>query len=1104
MPNNQTAGSPRISAQQVYATMQPYALTREQQDAVEGASVQSPSLVVAGAGSGKTELMAVRVVWLVANGYARPEQILGLTFTRKAASELSKRIFGALLTLRDSEYWPAGLEYDFTQPTVTTYNSYANSLFRENALGLGMEAESSLLTEAAGYQLAREVVVRYGAEIDPRLADIELSLDSIIEAVLELAGAMNDNLADAQQVANITAGVLNTVGNLPKKAGGSDFTQFGYYSDLLAPFANTEVIAHLAQAYRSEKAKQGYVDYSDQVALAERAVRELPEVGQAQRARFTQVLLDEYQDTSVLQTRLLAQLFAGTSVFAVGDPNQSIYGWRGASASNLANYFTDFGAPASEGEARFELSTSWRNPIRVLELANHLARDLGSPASYLGASQNHLVPLRLRSRSDAPEGRVQIKVDQTLPEEAESVATWLKANYQNHRSDWEAQNRGDSEAKYKKPKAAVLSRSKKNMQLFREAIEDAGLRVEVVGIGGLLELSEIVDLVSALKVIHDPSSGSELVRLLTGARWRIGAKDIDRLFRFAKRQNRFQRKTDAVAPEDSVSLVDALDLLLVPENRDEAKLSEAGLARMLNAAELFANLRKQTGLPLPDFVRRVEQELWLDIEVMANPKRQQPMAHLNAFSAIVSQYAQTNHQPHLGAFLRWLEFAEDRERFEAPTSTPEPGVVQLLTVHASKGLEWDFVAIANLTKGDFPSEGKGASGWLANGKLPYPLRGDKNSLPSWNYRAVESQPELRKSIEAFKDDVKAHLYREELRLMYVAVTRPKQALLLSASYWKPAVKGAKKLSGFLEMSAQLAAERVEVYDRRDEGIFPPCESDVNPLELVGRTEVWPLEPLGKAHSERVKAVAVELRKAISEEQRNLSTDLIGRLLAERAEILKFTDEVPLPVRINASAFKDYLTKPEETAARMLRPVPTAPFKATRAGTLFHALMEERFAGFGRVLGEDPEQDETELSELLWAQQLERNDLADYAESIENLKSNFALSRWANLPALEAELEIQLAVDDNIFICKLDAVFETADGRHEIIDWKTGAAPVTEADIAERTLQLELYRVAYATLRNLPLTRVGASLYYVAENREIKADSGFDLAELRQRWRAVLV
>lgn len=1091
-----------ISAQQVYAVLkgEGWSLTTEQNAAVEKAPTDSPALVVAGAGSGKTELMAVRVLWLVANGYALPEQILGLTFTRKAASELSNRIYQSLLKMRDSALWPKEtVPYDFTQPTILTYNSYANSIFRENALGLGLEAESTLLTDAAAFQLAREVVVKFGEGVDSRLADVDLKLNSIVEAVIAMAGAMNDNLTDAEAVSHITNGTLGRLSGLPKKPGGNDFAHNKYYLEILAPFGNTEILAKLADAYRAEKKRLGYVDYSDQVALAARAVRENPQVAQAQRERFTNVLLDEYQDTSYLQTQLLAGLFQGQAVLAVGDPNQSIYGWRGASSSNLATFARDFDAPANTQD-RFELSTSWRNPVNVLKLANHLSAPLAAPASYLANTENHLVPLTLRSRADASLGQINVRVDQTVNEEAYWVAKWFKTEFDRIAT----LQAGPEGSKIETPKAAVLTRTRKHMQLFRDTLEAEGITVQVVGLGGLLELSEIVDLTSALKVIHDPNSGSELIRLLTGARWRIGPKDIDRLYRFAKRQNRFHKRDEGFAPEDSVSLVDALDLLLDDKYAAESRLSEVGLARMRNAATLFANLRGQTGLTLVEFVRLVERELWLDVEVVANPAKKNPMAHLNAFANIVANYAASTHRPHLGAFLKWLEYAEKRERHEVTSSVPERGVVQLLTIHAAKGLEWDLVAISNLTEGDFPSTGRGTSGWLTNGELPYPLRGDVDSLPRWDTSSVSSQQELQKSVEAFKDAMREHLLREELRLIYVAATRPKQKLVLTAAYWQPGIKKPKAISQFLVQAAQLDQDVVEVFNRGEgDEIFPPCFADENPLEVKTSDTTWPLEPLGEVHRANLLAAREQVLNALQSQPRTREIDQVELLLRERAERVKAANEVPLPIRINASQFKDYLTDTSGLAARMLRPTPEAPFKATRAGTVFHALMEQRFSSLTRQLSENGELDLADASEQLWQRQFEDTEFAEHEATIEELRANFEGSQWANSVAAFAEIEIQLAVDDNIFICKLDAVFQDDQGNYQIVDWKTGAAPTEAVDIEKRGLQLSLYRIAFATLMNLPLESVSACFYYVGENKVITPAHLLTVEELRQRWSEVV-
>ena len=194
---------------------------------------------------------------------------------------------------------------------------------------------------------------------------------------------------------------------------------------------------------------------------------------------------------------------------------------------------------------------------------------------------------------------------------------------------------------------------------------------------------------------------------MAGPRWRIGAKDLERLHHYANRKSKVtdelrEKINLGLAPEDALSLVDALDLLL-EENQDLTTIgfSELTLSRLRDAAKLFQMMRQQTGLGLVEFVRSVEQELWLDIEVQANPRRKNPMAHLNAFAGIVAGYANSNNQPHLGGFLSWLEFADEKERFEVPNASASKGVVQVLTIHSAKGLEWDFVSVANLVEGDF-------------------------------------------------------------------------------------------------------------------------------------------------------------------------------------------------------------------------------------------------------------------------------------------------------------------------------------------------------------------------------------------------------------------
>lgn len=1059
-------------------------LTDEQVAAVENAATDWPSLVVAGAGSGKTELMATRVVWLVANGICLPEQVLGLTFTRKAASELSRRINNALTELAKSELWPLDTK-DFISPNITTYNSYANALYRDYALALGYEDDSTLLTEAGRFQLARDVVLKYGEAIDPRLIETDLSVNQVVAGVLTLAGAMNDHGVTPDEIENVVEKLHRDIAALP--AGRAKVTaEQPIGSTLLSLFSDTKytpILANLAQAFIEEKRKRGYIDFSDQVALAERAVRELGQtVRERETNQYQQVLLDEYQDTSTLQTRLLAGLYAGRSVFAVGDPNQSIYGWRGASASNLGDYLVTFGSVDRVVE-QFPLTTSWRNPQVVLDLANTILSPLGIPATYMqGRPPLAEVDVRpLRPSEFASPGEITIKFADRQDSEAKFVAQWFKENIR-------------AENQKQLPSAAVLMRSRSQMALFENELREAGLEVEVVGIGGLLESPEIVDLVAALRVIHYPNAGANLMRLLAGPRWQIEPKDLERLSRYARNLAKFwNRDSQKVSgAEAEASIIDALDNLI--DELDEDRLpnfSERGLANLIDCAELLRKMRSRTGMPLPEFIRSVEQELWLDIELAANPKRLEPMANLNSFANLVLGYAEGSN-PTLGGFLEWLEYADQLDRFETPAVAARPGVVQLITAHAAKGLEWDLVAVPLLVDRTFPGI-KTTQGWLAKGELPFPLRGDANSLPEVNLENCADQTAATKALNAFKEDQREYLLREERRVAYVAMTRPRQKLLLTGSRWKAGSKQPVNPSTFILEAAGITDPRVIVIDKTNDPQNPlPLYEAIteNPIDQANFTEVWPMEPLGEKHRVNVERAAKQVTEAfeVKAPSRLAIDQEIDLLLAERAELMSRAEQVKLPVRIPASRFKEFIYDLPKVVEMYRRPMPEQPYKQTMAGTLFHAWVEQRFG----VLSNS---DELDAIESL-------GETEETAKTLEELRELFEASRFAKMKPFSIESEIQVTIRGNTFICKLDAVFETENG-YEIVDWKTGKPPVGDKEIADRALQLALYRMAFARLHGVDPSRIEVCLYYVADDLEIKPEAVPTETDLISLWESVL-
>jgi DNA helicase-2/ATP-dependent DNA helicase PcrA len=1047
-----------------------------QQQAVIEAPVR-PAIVVAGAGSGKTETMANRVVWLLANGHARVPEILGLTFTRKAAGELAARIRTRIEQLVVSGLTDIAFD-PFEAPEVATYNAFANAIFRENALLIGREPESSVLSEASAWQLARRLVV---GSADERLVDIERGVDAVTSAVLSLSRALSENVADAADVERMVDG-FSRIAELPT---GNGRVKGAYASvrSAVAAVGSLPPLLSLAEAFADEKRRRGFVEYSDQVALALTIAERLPAVVADYRRRFRVVLLDEYQDTSVVQTRLLATLFAGQAVMAVGDPHQSIYGWRGASAANLGRFSADFTGqrPGAEhgGADEYVLSTSWRNPTAVLDAANTLVAPLSA------ASPVHVE--RLQPRPGAERGELTALFEQTVADEAESVAAWL------------GERIAPRDADGLPPSAALLCRSLKKIDVFTAALARRGIPFHVLGLGGLLEQPAIADIVSALRVMHDPTAGSELIRLLAGARWRVGPRDIAELRRVASwlstRDHRFQeldpavreRLRRSVAGEESASLVDALDFVVeAPDGHGKLTgISPVGLERMRDAGRLLDRLRSRVGLDLVDLVTLVQQELLLDIEVAANESGQLGQASLDAFAEQVASYLAADDRATLGSFLAWLAEAEQRDNLAPRSEEPEPGTVQILTIHGAKGLEWDVVAIPRLVDGELPGPPQSRKGWLAFGQLPNEFRGDSAELPVLAWRTADDQKQIDRSIEEFEaENLRRHL-DEQRRLIYVAVTRARRSLLLTGSYWSTQTRPRGPGAYLLELQAAGSIPP---------GAFPACdEPDENPLALAANMVIWPLDPLGSRRS-RVEAAAslVRASRESGASRGGIYAHDLDLLLAERAQRAQAAGAVELPTRIPASRFKDFVSDPAAVAASLRRPMPERPYRQTRLGTLFHRWVEERF---GLPAGGADELDAvaTELDDPA-------GELLE-AERLAELQATFAASAWAGRRPEEVELEIHVTLAGQVVVCKLDAVYRADDGRNEyqIVDWKTGKAPRDAADLERKQLQLALYRLAFARYSGVDPALIDAVFYFVADDEVVRPERLYDEEELRSLW-----
>ncbi len=792
----------------------------------------APQVIVAGAGSGKTTVMAARVVWLVGTGQVAPEQVLGLTFTNKAAGELAERVRKALIRAGVTD--PDVIDPDNPpgEPVISTYHAFAGRLLTDHGLRLGLEPTSRLLADATRYQLAARVL----REAPGPYPALTRSFADLVSDLLALDAELSEHLVRPEELRTWDAGLLDALESV--RLSNADLRKVPEAA------ATRRELADLVIRYRAAKRERDLLDFGDQIALSAQLAG-LPEVGRVLRDEFRVVLLDEYQDTSVAQRILLAGLFGGGTghpVTAVGDPCQAIYGWRGASVANLDDFPEHFAHADGRRATRQALSENRRSGGRLLDLANGLAE----PLRAMHAGVEALRPAPGAER----DGMVRCALLRTHAEEidwiADSVAHLVRT--------------GGAPGEI-----AVLCRTATDFADIQGALVARDVPVEVVGLSGLLHLPEVADLVAVCEVLQDPGANASLVRLLTGPRWRIGPRDLALLGRRARLlvshervegdddpDQRLAEAVEGVDPSEVISLADALDTFLETPldgsgDDDGLPFSPDARVRFARLATELRDLRRALSDPLMDVLHRVLAVTGLEVELSASPhalaaRRRETLSN---FLDVAASFAASDGEATLLAFLGFLRTAAQYEKGLDNALPGGENTVKVLTAHKSKGLEWDVVAVPGLVTGTFPS-GQGREKWTAQGKvLPHDLRGDADTLPevgSWDSRGLKT----------FHESMKEHQYTEELRLGYVTFTRPRSLLLGSGHWWGPSQKKPRGPSDFLTaLYEHCAAGYGEIEVWADE----PAEDEENPaLHRANAEQAWPL-PLDDAALARRRAAA---------------------------------------------------------------------------------------------------------------------------------------------------------------------------------------------------------------------------------------------------------
>ena len=1042
---------------------------------------------------------------------------------------------------------------------------------RTYGLRIGLEPETALLGPAQAWQIASRVVESWDGEVPP-----DLRMSTAVQQVLALSSGAAEHLLELDDIRKHTDRLGQSMLETPPRPGSRKKKITKDTQQAADRLLRTGVLCRMAQRFQQAKAEAEVMDFGDLLTHAARLAEEDRTCAASERERYRVVLLDEFQDTSHAQMQIFAKLFGqGHSVMAVGDPQQSIYGFRGASAGQLFGFSDHFPTPGDPEDAVSFLTTAWRNDTAILDTANSTAEPLRTPPPWsTGTSGQGLKKVPgLDPRPGADRGRVLLSRYRSDQDESAAIAQAILAA------------RSEVHEGQELPTTAVLCRRRAQFEPVRRELIARGIPVEVVGIGGLLQVPEVVDIVATLRVLTDPGRSDSLARLLTGARWRLGAHDLAALGDWA---GHLERRRSAAAdmgliedidspgepqdaaqdqpPEDvlvepdrvdAASLVEAVETLPRPEWVSGAgrSLSETGRQRLVAFAEELAELRTWLSEDLATIISVIERTLGLDIEVAARPdsRAEQGRRDLDAFLDLAASFSAASATQDVGAFLAWLDIAAREEKLDTAAPEPAPGAVQLLTVHASKGLEWDHVHVPGMNQSHFPSTKD--TRWLKDpSDVPWPLRGDRAFLPQWSEDTSDLDA-LNDSLQQFQEDAAQHAEAEERRLAYVAFTRARSRLHLSSSAFSGAAATRLSPSRFLLELLPLTGQRglETAREAAQEKVFDSAavvlpsddqHRSIDGIELVGWEDVaadeknpeqsrrlwaaWPYDPLEgpvvlETRGEQAQApvdpqqsgvqthpapqagrrARVEAAAQHVTEQVDSATEELESLEAVQGlqdpQIARWIEEARILLAAHESRSEvQELPLPSHLSASTVVELGRDP---QAVAAQFRRPMPRRpgMAARAGTAFHSWVEEHFQSSAIFDLDEVPaEDDFVDESYDLPRLAETFRAGEWGHRQPWSVEHPIETPICGVTIRGRIDAVFRTDDGRWELVDWKTGAVP-SAGELARRAVQLAVYRLGWSRLQGVPLEDVSAAFYFVSEDRTIRPH---DLADEQQLERMV--
>jgi DNA helicase-2/ATP-dependent DNA helicase PcrA len=616
---------------------------------------EGPLLVVAGAGTGKTQVITRRIAWLIATRRARPSEILALTFTDKAADEMAVRV---------DQLVP----YGYTDTAVATFHAFGDRLIREYALELGLPPDVRVLSRAETVVFLREHLFEFDLDVYRPLGDPT----RFLSALATLFSRCKDEDITPATYAGHAARVAAEAMAVEAAARAGAATPEA--AEALAEDGRRQ--AELARAYARYQellAAKGFIDFGDQVALALRLVRGSAAARRDVAGRYRYILVDEFQDTNCAQAELVGLLAEPhRNVTVVGDDDQAIYAFRGAAIDNILDFEARY-----PGARTVVLRRNYRSLAPVLDAAYRLIR-FNDPERLETRSG---MTKRLRAqRADPEPSAVRLEAFATGSEEAD----WIAANI--------AQRVADGAA----PRDhAVLVRANGHADPILRALNVAGLPWRFSGASGLYARPEVRLLMSFLRVIADPESSVDVYALASAEPYGLGGEDMTAIMNTARRRNR------------SVMAV-LLELERQPGILRLAPASREAVHRLVEDVSRFAAMghERPAGEVLYAFLR--ESGTLARLAATPTTAAEEGLGNVARFFDIIrgqSALLADDRAVFVAQHLRTLTEAGDDPA--TADLDPDADAVAVLTVHKAKGLEFPVVYLPGLVLGRFPGNGRG-------------------------------------------------------------------------------------------------------------------------------------------------------------------------------------------------------------------------------------------------------------------------------------------------------------------------------------------------------------------------------------------------------------